>query len=194
MPLPSPFPTCNERIVLPHMRKAHMSKCCAIKPTACACPCPSDCLLVCLRVYVHTGFVYPCVCKCVCRYACMYSDMGLCMYVCVCVYKCVHLHMSACLCACVWGYMVSSERPHASAPVYVYICVHVYLCNECEPHLVSMYLSGWSCFSNAICPLTTCKPIVFTHVDARIHLYIHYRDEFDLLCKVYIRVEHYTSW
>ena len=194
MPLPSPFPTCNERIVLPHMRKAHMSKCCAIKPTACACPCPSDCLLVCLRVYVHTGFVYPCVCKCVCRYACMYSDMGLCMYVCVCVHKRVHLHMSACLCACVWGYMVSSERPHASAPVYVYICVHVYLCNECEPHLVSMYLSGWSCFSNAICPLTTCKPIVFTHVDARIHLYIHYRDEFDLLCKVYIRVEHYTSW
>ena len=194
MPLPSPFHTCNERIVLPHMRKAHMSKCCAIKPTACACPCPSDCLLVCLRVYVHTGFVYPCVCKCVCRYACMYSDMGLCMYVCVCVHKRVHLHMSACLCACVWGYMVSSERPHASAPVYVYICVHVYLCNECEPHLVSMYLSGWSCFSNAICPLTTCKPIVFTHVDARIHLYIHYRDEFDLLCKVYIRVEHYTSW
>lgn len=194
MPLPSPFPTCNERIVLPHMRKAHMSKCCAIKPTARACPCPSDCLLVCLRVYVHTGFVYPCVCKCVCRYACMYSDMGLCMYVCVCVHKRVHLHMSACLCACVWGYMFASERPHASVSVYVYICMHVYLCNECVPHLVSMYLSGWSCFSNAICPLTTCKPIVFTHVDARIHLYIHYRDEFDLLCKVYIRVEHYASW
>ena len=76
----------------------------------------------------------------------------------------------------------------------VYICMHVYLCNECVPHLVSMYLSGWSCFSNAICPLTTCKPIVFTHVDARIHLYIHYRDEFDLLCKVYIRVEHYATW
>ena len=27
-----------------------------------------------------------------------------------------------------------------------------------------------------------------------IHLYIHYRDEFDLLCKVYIRVEHYAAW
>jgi hypothetical protein len=116
------------------------------------------------------------------------------VYVCMCVRKRVHLHMSACLCACVWGYMFASERPHASVSVYVYICMHVYLCNECVPHLVSMYLSGWSCFSNDICPLTTCKPIVFTHVDARIHLYIHYRDEFDLLCKAYIRVEHYAAW
>ena len=82
--------------------------------------------LVCVRVYVHDGYVclYVCVCVCACLHICLsVSDLFFVNCIDAFVGNNVHVRLWQCLyvhvCECVWVWCVY---------VCVFVCVHCVLC------------------------------------------------------------------